>query len=136
MLYKLFLSVLYVMATVCFVGCNAPTKSEATYPCAFDLVGDFNQSQTILKINDMTLLDSNITIPNLNSSQHGGNFYPRAELIDIQLKGGSYLTHVEIEGIVKDTVLTINDTLFTVIYFTKDSSQIKITTSKYGPIIL
>jgi hypothetical protein len=133
MLRKLLLLHLIVVAAICFLGCNAPTKPEAkpeaTYPCSFDFVGDFNNSRTILRLKDTTIIDSSLTY-------HYILDYPRAALIDILLKSGSHQMHVQIEGIGKDTVLVVNDTLYTQISFIKDSSKINITTSKYGPIIM
>jgi hypothetical protein len=61
--------------------------------------------------------------------------YPIAATIDFQYKSGSYQTHVEIEGITKDTVLTVNDTLCTEVSFIKDS-LINVYVNKHGPIIM
>jgi hypothetical protein len=122
-----------VVAAICFLGCNAPTKPEAkpeaTYPCSFEFSSGFNQSRTILTVNGTTLMDSSITT-------HSFMDYPLAAIIDTQLKSGCYQMHVEIEGIGKDTVLTANDTLYTKIYFVRDSSKIDITTSKHGILLM
>ncbi|MGA2506696.1 MAG: hypothetical protein ABSF80_04385 [Chitinispirillaceae bacterium] len=125
-----------VVAAICFLGCNAPTKPEAkpetTYRCSFDFNYGFDQSRTILRVNDTTLMDSSITshvIPNSGYSY-------AASTTDILLKHGSYQMHVEVEGIVKDTVLDVNDTLFNYISFVKDSSKIYIITQNHGIIIM
>jgi hypothetical protein len=120
------------VAAVCFLGCNAPTKPETTYNrCSFDFLSGFNQSRTILRVNDTTLIDSSITshvIPNSG--------YSYAASTEILLKRGSYQMHVEIEGIGKDTVLTVNDTLFNYISFVKDSLKIYIKSQNDGIIIM
>jgi hypothetical protein len=121
---------LIVVAAICFLGCNAPIKPETTYRCSFDFLSGFNQSRTILQVNDTTLMDSSITshvIPNSG--------YSYAASTEILLKSGSYQMHVQIEGIVKDTVLAVNDTLFNYISFVKDSSKIYIISQNHGILI-
>jgi hypothetical protein len=123
---------LFVVTPFCgFLSCTQPTTAAPSqFKWHLQFVSGFVQTKALLRIGNTVLLDSTIT--SIDTTLHTIPIYPNAATMEINLSEASYALHVEVEHIVKDTMVLLDDSMYTYISFNRDSSIIQMSSSHEG----
>jgi hypothetical protein len=117
-----------------YITCANPVEPDQNVKFHFILTEGFNQSKTTLRLNNTILMDSTVSsillAPNTGSSHW---FASEGESV---FQKGDYNLQVKIENIIKDTLITLNDSLLVYIAFSGDSSKIGLTILKRSRIYM